>query len=120
MAWMEIIGGILILAGGVFSIIGGIGIVRFPEFYSRLHGGGITDTAGAGLVLLGLMFIAGPTLVMVKLVMILFFLAVTSPSSCHALAKSALHWGIRPELDRMSAVARRELGEDAGGEAPRQ
>lgn len=109
MAWNEILGAVLILAGGFFSIVGGIGIVRLPEFYSRLHGGGITDTAGAGLVLIGLMFFGGASLVTVKLLMILFFLTVASPSSCHALAKSALYWGIRPQLDQLSPVGRREL-----------
>ena len=89
----------LLISGGVFSVIGGIGIVRLPDFFSRLHGGGITDTAGAALVIFGLMVAAGWTLVSVKLAMILFFLFIASPSSCHALAKSALFWGLRPELE---------------------
>ncbi|WP_404306554.1 monovalent cation/H(+) antiporter subunit G [Neorhodopirellula lusitana] len=88
-----------LVAGSVFSIIGGIGLVRLPEFYSRMHGGGITDTMGAGLIVIGLMLLAGPTLATVKLFAILFFLTITSPSSCHALARSALAHGLEPELD---------------------
>ena len=91
---------ILIVVGGFFSIVGGIGIVRFPEFYSRLHGGGITDTLGAALLVLGLLLQAGSVLVGAKLLTILFFLMVTSPSSCHALANSAITQGHSPELDR--------------------
>jgi len=96
---LEIISWALIVAGAFFSIVGGIGIVRFPEFFSRLHGGGITDTMGAALILLGLMFQSPNSLVAIKLVMILFFLFVTSPSSCHALSNSALAQGHWPELD---------------------
>ena len=90
--------GFLIL-GSAFSIIGGIGIVRLPEFYSRLHGGGITDTLGAGLIVVGLMFQSDGVLVGVKLAFILMFMMVTSPTACHALAKSALIRGLEPQLD---------------------
>lgn len=96
---LEVVSWLFLVAGAGFSIIGGIGLVRLPEFYSRMHGGGITDTLGAGLILIGLMLFAGPTLAAFKLVVILFFLTVTSPSSCHALAKSALRHGLQPELD---------------------
>ena len=96
---LDIISWTLIALGAFFSIVGGIGIVRFPEFYSRLHGGGITDTMGAALIVLGLMVQAPNGLVAVKLLMILFFLIVTSPSSCHALSNSALAQGHWPELD---------------------
>ena len=72
-----------------------------------MHGGGITDTLGAALIVIGLVFqapvvISSPkdaVLVAVKLLMILFFLLVTSPSSCHALARSAKSQGLEPELD---------------------
>ena len=86
---VDVISWACILSGSFFAVVGGIGIVRLPDFYTRLHGGGITDTMGAGLILLGLMFQAGLTLVTVKLVMIFLFLFATSPTSCHALANSA-------------------------------
>lgn len=101
---MDIISWIFIVLGGFFSIVGGIGIVRLPEFYSRLHGGGITDTLGAALLMFGLLFQADSLLVGGKLMMILFFLMVTSPSSCHALANSALKQGLKPELDKPAKV----------------
>ncbi len=97
---VETISWTCLLAGSFFAVVGGIGIVRLPDFYSRLHGGGITDTLGAGLILLGLMFQAGMTLVTVKLVMIFFFLFITSPTSCHALASSALAHGVSPLFPR--------------------
>lgn len=101
---LEYVSYFFLMGGAVFSIIGGVGLVRLPEFYSRMHGGGVTDTMGAGLVIIGLILLAGPTLVAFKLLVIFFFLTVTSPSSCHALAKSALTHGLRPQLDVDSEV----------------
>ena len=93
-----IISGLLLLAGSFFAVVGGIGIVRLPDFYTRLHGGGMTDTLGAGLVLIGLMFQSGMSLTTAKLVMILAFLLICSPTSCHALAQSAVSEGLQPLL----------------------
>ena len=87
---------VCLVGGSVFSVIGGIGIVRFPDFFSRMHAGGITDTLGATLVLLGLMLQSGAGLLTVKLVMILLLLLVTSPTSGHALAQAALAGGEKP------------------------
>ncbi|MEL7498452.1 MAG: monovalent cation/H(+) antiporter subunit G [Planctomycetota bacterium] len=96
---VEVLAWICLVAGSFFSIVGGFGIVRMPEFFSRMHAGGITDTLGAGLVVLGLLFHSDGVLPAIKLLMILFFLLVTSPTACHALAKSALSQGMRPELE---------------------
>ena len=95
---IEIVSWVCLLAGSFFAVVGGIGILRLPDFFCRIHGGGITDTMGAGLILLGLMFQAGFSLITFKLVAILFFLLLTSPTSAHALAKSAMAQGIRPLL----------------------
>jgi len=88
--------GLLLLAGIAFSVIGGLGLLRFPDFFSRLHAGGVTDTAGAGLVLAGLMVRSGFDLVTLKLLAILFFIFVTSPTSAHALSQAATSHGLRP------------------------
>lgn len=86
---------ICLVVGSIFCLIGGIGILRMPDFYTRGHAAGITDTLGAGLILLGLMFQANDETIAVKLVMVLFFLYVTSPTSTHALFKSAYAAGMR-------------------------
>ncbi|MEJ2582031.1 MAG: monovalent cation/H(+) antiporter subunit G [Acidobacteriota bacterium] len=101
MSWApiaEILGWVFILSGSFFLLVGGIGLIRLPDFYTRIHAAGMTDTMGAWLVLVGLMFTAGWSLVMVKLVMLLFFLAVTSPLASHALAKAAYLRGLEPML----------------------
>ena len=93
----------LLAAGSLFCVIGGVGIVRFPDFYSRMHAAGVTDTLGAGLVLLGLMFQAGLSQVTIKLVVVLFFLLLTSPTAAHALVKAAYAQGVRFEPDEEAA-----------------
>jgi len=96
----EVLSWLFIVTGSVFVLIGGIGLIRLPDFYTRIHAAGITDTMGAWLILIGLMFTAGWTLITVKLFMLLFFLAVTSPLSSHALAKAAYIRGLEPMLGR--------------------
>lgn len=88
----------LILAGGFFTVVGAVGLLRMPDIYTRLHAGGVLDPFGVCLILAGLMVQAGPTLVTVKLLFIVLMLLFTSPVSCHALARAALHHGIRPRL----------------------
>ncbi len=95
---LDVLSWACLLTGSFFAVVGGIGLLRLPDFYSRLHGGGITDTLGAGLVLFGLMLQAGDWLVLFKLSMILFFLLITSPTSAHALSKSARAHGVEPLL----------------------
>ena len=112
MVALDVLSWILLISGSLFSVIGGIGIVRLPEFFSRMHGGGITDTLGAGLIVLGLALQAGLGLAVVKLLMILFFLLITSPTACHALAKSALAQGLRPQLE-INSLAKRPPEESA-------
>jgi multicomponent Na+:H+ antiporter subunit G len=77
-------------------VVGGIGILRLPDFFARLHAAGLNDTLGAASMLIGLMVMEGLTLVTAKLALILFFLFFTSPTSTHALAKAALLGGLKP------------------------
>jgi len=96
----EVLSWIFLVTGSVFVLIGGIGLIRLPDFYTRIHAAGITDTMGAWLILIGLMFSAGWTLITAKLLMLLFFLAATSPLASHALAKAAFLRGLEPMIGR--------------------
>jgi len=87
---LDILTGLFILPGAFFVLVGGVGMIRMPDFYTRLHAAGITDTLGAGLILVGLLFQGGFSLVSVKLLMILGFLLFTSPTASHALSRAAL------------------------------
>ncbi len=88
----------LLVSGGAFCIIGGLGLLRLPDVYARMHAAGITDTLGAGLLLAGLMLQGGLSLVSVKLFLILVFLLFTSPTSTYALANAAYRRGLAPQL----------------------
>jgi len=96
---LDLISWFLILTGSAFVVIGTLGILRFPDVYSRMHAAGITDTAGAFALLIGMMIQAGIGLVSVKLFFILIFLFFTSPVSTHAVARAAENGGLRPLLD---------------------
>lgn len=96
---IDIASWILLLAGGGLGIIGGIGIHRFPDFYSRLHATGITDTLCAMLILLGLGLQAGWSIAAFKLALIFVFLFFTAPTASHALANAAAHSGLKPKLN---------------------
>jgi multicomponent Na+:H+ antiporter subunit G len=88
-----------LLIGSAMMIIGGIGVVRLPDVFARMHGAGVIDTLGAGAILIGLMFQAGLNIVTVKLILIVIFILFTSPTTTHALARAALNGGVRPRLD---------------------
>jgi len=87
---------VLMTAGGGFVLVGGIGALRMPNLYTRMHAASVTDTMGAVLVIAGVMIQAGLSLVTVKLAAILLFLLITSPTASYALANAALLAGIKP------------------------
>lgn len=99
-AALDLASWICLLAGGFFCIAGGLGLLRMPEFYTRMHAASVNDTLGAGLVLLGLLLQAGWTLVAAKLVIIGLLIFFTSPAATHALARAALGCGVEPLLHR--------------------
>ncbi len=88
---------ILVSFGCFLGIIGGLGMHRLGDFYSRLHAVGITDTLCSFLILSGLAFQAGLTLVTVKLILVFLFLFFTSPTASFSLANNAWNWGLKPE-----------------------
>ena len=95
----DILSWAFLVAGSVFILIGAVGIIRLPDMFARMHAAGIIDTTGAGLILVGLAFQAGLSLVTVKLILIIVFILFTSPTTTHALARAALNGGIKPLLD---------------------
>lgn len=103
----------MILVGGAFLIIGGIGALRFPDFFTRQHAAGITDTGGAGFLIAGLMLQGGLSLVTVKLALILLFIFFTSPTATHALAQAALSSGLKPKLHGSPADRENQEGKSS-------
>ena len=86
----------LIVAGGVFCVIGAIGLLRMPDFYTRMHAASVIETLGAGLLIAGMMLQAGLSLVSVKLLFIGLLIFFASPTATHALARAARFRGLEP------------------------
>ena len=93
---LDILSWVCILGGLFFIVVGTVGVIRMPDIYTRLHAAGMTDTMGAGLMLIGMSFQAGLTLVAVRLFLIWGFLLFTSPIATYALARAALHGNVDP------------------------
>jgi multicomponent Na+:H+ antiporter subunit G len=89
---------LLLAAGGFFVLVGGVGVLRMPDLYTRLHAASVTETLGTILVMLGLMVYTGWTLASFKLFAILLFLLFTAPVASYALANTALIAGVKPKL----------------------
>ncbi len=88
----------LIGSGGFFIIVSAIGINRMPDVFTRLHAVSVGDTFGAALMLVGMMVVAGFSLVTVKLFLLTAFLWFIGPVATHAIARAALQAGEKPRL----------------------
>ncbi|MCH8263251.1 MAG: monovalent cation/H(+) antiporter subunit G [Proteobacteria bacterium] len=95
---IDLLSWVSLVAGSIFLIIGTIGLIRLPDFFTRLHAASVVDTLGCILIMMGLMLQAGLSLVTVKLILIMIFILLTSPTAAHALAKAALHGEVKPLL----------------------
>ena len=100
---IDILSALFLAGGAFFGLVGGIGLVRMPDFYTRMHAASVTETLGVGLMLFGLMLQAGLTLVAVKLAMIGLLVLFASPTATHALSKAALLSGLKPRLGKQHA-----------------
>ena len=85
-----------IIAGIFFMFSAALGIIRMPDFFTRLHPAGIADSLGAPLFLLGIAIQNGTTLFSGKILLLILFMLITNPTACHALAKAALYGGLKP------------------------
>ena len=106
-SWNDWASAVCLVVGSFLAITGGLGILRMPDFYSRLHPAGKTDSLGQILILIGLCFqvweaapggegAQGDWLVLVRLVLIIVFLALTAPTATHAITKAAWLEGLKP------------------------
>ena len=100
------------LAAGLFFVLAGtLGVLRLPDFFTRLHAAGMTDTLGAELILLGLMIQSGISLMTVKLLLVGFFLLMTSPTATHAVADAAYQAGLKPLLGKYKAPSPSDISQ---------
>jgi len=97
---LDVLSWACLLGGAGFLLVGAIGLLRFPDFYTRLHAVSVCDTMGAGLVLIGLMLQGGLSLVTVKLLLIFYFMLFSGPTAVHALAEAALQGKLKPLVEK--------------------
>lgn len=100
---IDLISWMLFVLGGAFVFIGGLGAIRLPNFYTRMHAASLTDSMGTILILLAIMLQAGWSLATIKLITILGFLMLTGPTATYALANAALLSGMKPTLEPKDA-----------------
>ena len=96
--WLDALSWVCLVGGGFFCVVGAAGMLRMPDFYTRMHAASVIETLGAGLILVGLMLQAGFTLVAVKLMIVGMLIFFASPTATHALARAAMARGLKPVL----------------------
>jgi multicomponent Na+:H+ antiporter subunit G len=99
MMWADLLTGFLLALGGFFVFVGGVGVVRMPDLYTRMHAASVTETLGTLLILVGLMVHSGLNLATFKVFLILVFLLFTAPVASYAVANTALIAGLKPKLE---------------------
>jgi multicomponent Na+:H+ antiporter subunit G len=131
MGGLQIVGSIFLVAGWVFALTGSLGVLRMPDFYSRLHPAGKTDSWAQGLIVIGLCFFALQDLmplppevdphapepgmmttvatvdIVLKLLLLVALIFLTSPTGTHAISKAARldhHTPLVVDGDPMSSI----------------
>ena len=93
---MTVVACAVLVLGFFFIFTGALGILRFPDFFTRLHAMGKTDTLGVALMAFGLAILEGTTLNAVKILFIILFVGLASPTATHALGRAAHRAGLVP------------------------
>ena len=107
LSMLDVVGMIVALVGLVFFLGAAVGLYRFPDFYSRMHAAGKGDTLSSLLILTGFALItldefsAVGLLLVVKVLAIVLFIMLTSPTSTHALMRAGYEDGLKPVLKRV-------------------
>jgi multicomponent Na+:H+ antiporter subunit G len=90
------ISAVFIISGLFFIVVGTIGLLRLPDFYSRMHATGKCDTLGVGLTIFGLIIYNGFNFISVKLLFLVAFILIANPVATHAIARAAYKVGLQP------------------------
>ena len=104
---LETLAGALLGIGILFTWAGAIGLLRFPDFHTRLHAAGVTETLGMGAIVAGLMLHAGLGQAALKLLLLGLSLFATAPIASHALAAAARRGGLRPRVEEAGSSPNR-------------
>ena len=101
----------VLVVGSLFSLLAALGLVRFPDLYTRLHAASKAGVMGAGLVLLSLALVSMDIAIILRSLVAILFIILTTPVSAHLLARSAYATGLNPadstKTDEMASRRRR-------------
>ncbi|MEM1286898.1 MAG: monovalent cation/H(+) antiporter subunit G [Pseudomonadota bacterium] len=111
-AIINILTGLIVLAGAAFALVAAIGILRFPDFYSRSHAASKAGTLGSGLLLFALAIYSADSAIATRALAAFFFLLLTAPIGSHLLARAAYFVGHKPwhgtRIDELSGKYSKE------------
>jgi len=93
---IDIIATALLIGGAFFMITGALGLLRLPDFYTRLHATGKCDTLGEVLIIVGCMVYQGWSFITIKLFFLMLFIFLANPVATHAIMKAAYNTGLKP------------------------
>lgn len=108
---MSILGAVILSIGLFFMAVTAVGLLRLPDFFTRVHAVSKSETLGIALVLIGLTLHEGTTLVSLKLLLVLIFVGFANPVGAHVLTRAAIRTGLMPW--------RREANQPEAGEVQR-
>jgi len=89
---------VAVLAGAVFGLLAAIGIVRLPDLYTRLHAASKAGAVGTGLILIAVAMISTDGSVMLRAILGIIFLLLSTPIAAHLLARAAYKAGELPTV----------------------
>nr|WP_321443289.1 monovalent cation/H(+) antiporter subunit G [uncultured Cohaesibacter sp.] len=87
---------IFLLIGSAFTVLAGVGLVRLPDVFTRMHAATKVGTLGSGLILFGVALHFGDTATIIRVALIILFLLFTAPIGAHMIGRAALRMGIEP------------------------
>lgn len=95
---------ICLLLGGILTLTGAVGLLRFPNFYTRLHAASVTESLAATLLIIGIILDTGLTLDAAKLMLVILIMIIANPTITHALCRAAAHGGTIPEMESENSL----------------
>ncbi|MEA3371891.1 MAG: monovalent cation/H(+) antiporter subunit G [Campylobacterota bacterium] len=98
MTMIDWVSDIFLLLGGLLALTGAVGLLRLPDFYTRMHAASVTESLAATLLIIGIILDTGFTLDAAKLILLILIMIVVNPTITHALSRAAAHGGVTPEV----------------------
>lgn len=106
---IAVIAAILILVGGILSFFAGVGVFRLPDVFMRMHAATKVGTLGSGLIIAAVAVHFGDPAIVVRCLLIVFFLLLTAPIGAHMVGRAVLRMGI--EINAVDLRNSKRVGE---------